>query len=184
MGGYANERGLPPLVEGGFPRRRDARSAPLAARRDGVRHVEGGRARFRAARRMLDGVGGLGWSVIGFLLGAVFWHFVGFWSFVSDVVLAGHPSVSIDRSRAEVVRIDASQNTAQVTDGPLVMASCTALQLDRKTGTISSAVCGADFSGLHGASVRQREDRDKMSNDSSAWAAPDTPARALGPRRP
>ncbi|AHB50051.1 hypothetical protein W911_06710 [Hyphomicrobium nitrativorans NL23] len=133
---------------------------------------------------MLDGVGGLGWSVIGFLLGALFWHFVGFWSFVSAVVLAGHPSGSVDRSRAEAPEIEASQTAAEISDAPLVMAWCTALQLDRKTGAISSGACGQDFSPSHGASVKQREDRAGTSNDGAAWAAPETPARALGPRRP
>ncbi|MGE0022330.1 MAG: hypothetical protein AB7S70_01715, partial [Hyphomicrobium sp.] len=46
-----------------------------------------------SAAGMLDGIGGLGWSVIGFVVGAVFWHFIGFWGFVSEVVLAGGPSV-------------------------------------------------------------------------------------------
>ncbi len=183
MRGFANERGLPPLAEGGFPRRRDVRPA-LAAWREGAPRVEARRAPLRAARRLLDGVGGLGWSVIGFLLGAVFWHFVGFWSFVSDVVLAGHPSGSVDRSRAEAPQIEASQTAADISDAPLVMAWCTALQLDRKTGTISSGACGQDFSPSHGTSVKQREDRAAISNGGIMWDAPDTPARALGPRRP
>lgn len=33
----------------------------------------------------------LGWGAMGFLVGAVFWHFVGFWGFVSTVVLSGGP---------------------------------------------------------------------------------------------
>lgn len=178
MRGYANERGLPPLTESGFPRRGDARSAGRGLRRGGVRRVEDGRARLMAARRVLDGVGGLGWSVIGFLMGAVFWHFVGFWSFVSDVVLAGHPSASFDRSRSDALQIEAVQTAAGSRDAPLVIASCTALQLDRKTGAISSGVCGEDFAPSFSASAKQREDRAATSDGGGAWAAPVTPARA------
>lgn len=179
MRGYANERGLPPLAESGFPRRGDARSAGPVPRRDCVRRVEHRRAaRLTAARRVLDGVGGLGWSVIGFLMGAVFWHFVGFWSFVSDVVLAGHPSASFDRSRSDALQIEAFQTAAGSRDAPLVIASCTALQLDRKTGAISSGVCGEDFAPSFSASAKQREDRAATSDGGGAWAAPVTPARA------
>lgn len=183
MRGYANERGLPPLAEGSFPRRRDVRSVPLVSRHDDVRRVETGRARMQAARRALDGVGGLGWSVIGFLMGAVFWHFVGFWTFVSGVVLAGHPSDTIDRSRVEGPRIAASRTAGASQDAPLAVAWCTSLQLDRATGAISSGACGQGFAPSSGRSVKPREDRAAMANG-GAWAAPDTPARALGPRRP
>ena len=46
---------------------------------------------------MLDGLGGLGWSVIGFVGGAVFWHFIGFWGFVSEVVLAGNSPMAVEQ---------------------------------------------------------------------------------------
>ncbi len=29
------------------------------------------------------------WGLLGFVIGAVFWHFIGFWGFVSDVVFNG-----------------------------------------------------------------------------------------------
>lgn len=32
-----------------------------------------------------------GWGFVGFVIGAVFWHFIGFWGFVSNTVLNGAP---------------------------------------------------------------------------------------------
>jgi hypothetical protein len=89
MQGLTNGRGLDPLFEGSF----GVRAAPGT-----VDALKSGRRSLGVAARKLDGVGGLGWSVIGFLVGAVFWHFVGFWGFVSDVVLAGHPT-AVSESR-------------------------------------------------------------------------------------
>ena len=137
----------------------------------------------QAARRVLDGVGGLGWSVIGFLMGAVFWHFVGFWTFVSDVVLAGH-SEAVDRSRAEAGQIAASHGAGASPDAALAVAWCTALQLDRTTGAISAGACGQGFAPSSGRPLKQREDRGVAANDGGASSPPDSPARAVGSRRP
>ena len=65
----------------------------------------------------------LGWGLLGFLVGAVFWHFIGFWGFISDVVLRGHP---------DDIRI-----IAQV--GP----ECTEMVLDRTTGAVTATACPA-----------------------------------------
>ena len=126
-------------------------------------------SRHRLARRILRshmsrGFGSGRWlnavvfSVAGFILGAVFWHFVGFWSFVSHVVLTG-PSGSV----AGVVRKDPGRNT-QVTkeqvikepgrlrDGaraivPLVstlapeVEDCVTLALDRRSGRTDLLPC-------------------------------------------
>lgn len=177
MRGYANGRGLSPVTDNGFAGRRNARSAHLAPSRRGAHGAEPGRVRLDTARRTLDGVGGLGWSVIGFLLGAVFWHFVGFWSFVSNVVLSGHPSGSVDRSHAAAVQSETSQTTTGFQDVPLALAWCTALRLDRTTGATSAHRCAHGFAPSPGNTATQREDRSAPAKDAEAWVAPNMPAR-------
>ncbi len=61
------------------------------------------------------------WGALGFVVGAVFWHFIGFWGFVSDVVLRGHPDDT--RVIAQTGR------------------DCTELMLDRETGLVKSIAC-------------------------------------------
>lgn len=146
-----------------------------------MRDFEAGRRRLTAARRTLDGIGGLGWSVIGFLLGAVFWHFVGFWSFVSEVVLAGHSAEQPRPAASQFVTT--SETSAGSHDVPLAVA-CTALVLDRRTGATSAGGCARDFAPAAGYAAKQREDRASVAEGNGAWAAPGTPARAVGSRRP
>jgi len=75
------------------------------------------------------------WGGLGFLAGAVFWHLVGFWSFVSDVVLdrtpAAHASVAVPPPPRtvppKVVLIDADR--------------CTALALDRRSKLTMARPC-------------------------------------------
>lgn len=182
MRGYANERGLSSLVEGGFPSsRRDTGSVPFAAASLAPGRGRGfaaGRTRLSAARRSLDGIGGLGWSVIGFLLGAVFWHFVGFWSFVSEVVLARHSTAPAERLQPVAAQLDSTKTS------PLAAGWCTALHLDRKTGATSAATCVRNHPPASSQGVKPREDRAAVADGQSAWAAPSPPARAIGPVRP
>lgn len=189
MRGFANERDLTPLVsEGRYPRRAHTRRQPLADVRfsrnaDAAREIDGARAGLGLARRTLDRVGGLGWSVIGFLLGAVFWHFVGFWTFVSEVVLAGDPSDrTADRPRPFASVANDAPMPAGAQDAALMVGAwCTALALDRKTGLTSVVVCPNSTSPGPAIAAKPREDR--IVADSNTWGAPDTPARAAAPRR-
>lgn len=182
MRGYANERGLSSLAEGSFARRQDAGSVSLAPRREGARGLEARRTPLRAARRTLDGIGGLGWSVIGFLFGAVFWHFVGFWSFVSEVVLAGHALPS-EQSRSAGARHATFQTAESPYDAALAVAWCTSLVLDRRTGATAARDCAGEAALASARGVKQREDR-AAAADGGAWVAPSTPARVLGRPRP
>jgi hypothetical protein len=153
----ANERDLTPFM------------TPPAALAAGHRRARGIRklvaAYSRPERRsagslveMMDGIGGLGWSVAGFVVGAVFWHFIGFWSFVADVVLAGGPAAGIDQAaRAQPqqwVRMADAETVAR-TDA----AACTSLVLDRRTGMTSAVACGANGVSLPMDAADGREDR-------------------------
>jgi len=106
------------------------------------------------AAGMLDGIGGLGWSVIGFVVGAVFWHFIGFWGFVSEVVLAGRPPEPAAQSRMHTPAV-AEKRPVQVADA----APCTVLALDRQTGVTSARACVESGSALRADAFQGREDR-------------------------
>lgn len=192
MRGYANERDLAPLIsEGGFSRRPPVRRVPSAppfappygsaalprnaSARAGfdLRDVERTRGFSAAARRTLDGIGGLGWAVIGFLIGATFWHFVGFWSFVSDVVLAEHsPHRAQETSRPLA--------SVSVEDAALALgASCTALALNRRTGHTSAAGCASGEGSTFPVAGGPRADR--FVADSGAVPEPRARRRVVTP---
>lgn len=65
------------------------------------------------------------WGVTGFVIGAIFWHFIGFWSFVSDVVL---------NSRVQVEERYVEQT------GP----RCIELVFDRKAGVTRGEPCAVN----------------------------------------
>ncbi len=84
-----------------------------------------------------------GWGLAGFLIGAMFWHFIGFWSFVSDIVYKGP---------AEDGR--AIAQTGQ---------DCTELALDRATGKIYALPCPNHASQLAEVARGTREDSERLS---------------------
>jgi hypothetical protein len=176
MQGFANGRGLTPVFGVGFDGADAAGQQPLsrvpAAGTGPV--TEGGRSRLHSARSTLDGLGGLGWSVIGFVLGAVFWHFVGFWSFVSDVLLAGPPSAVQPLPRPAIV---GSLQTAEAAVAPKV--PCISLRLDRHGGPTSAAACEPGAGPLLTDSFEGREDRAEISSSADGWVAPHAPPHAL-----
>lgn len=187
MRGIANERGFAPLTRGelGGTEVAELRLAPLAPQPllapQALLASRMPRAPLTRLREALDGVSGLGWSVIGFALGAAFWHFVGFWSFVSDVVLAGHHERAVisraalpeqrhlPEVRAQFVR------TADASSGS---SSCISLVLDRRTGVTSGRSCDASFVPSVMEPFGGREDRAVMSVED--WIAPHAPEDALG----
>lgn len=196
MRGYANERDLAPLIsEGGFSRRPPVPSAVTrapnpppfappyassalprhASARTGfdLREVERTRGFSAAARRTLDGIGGLGWAVIGFLIGATFWHFVGFWSFVSEVVLAEHSPHRVQETSRPLASM-------LVEDAALALgASCTALALDRRTGHTSAAGCASGANLTFPVAGGPRADRFVV--DSGAVSEPRARRRVITP---
>jgi hypothetical protein len=175
MRGTTDGRGLAPLLEA----RLGQGSARGAHRAAGRRHEDIRPAHVKRVGRALDGVGGLGWGVLGFLVGAVFWHFVGFWAFVSDVVLAGGP---------EAAREDQVSNSrsgwVQTADASAAMSACVSLSLDRRTGVTSAQACDAGGEALASDALQGREDRIGGDASASEWVAPHAPAGALGGRGP
>lgn len=80
----------------------------------------------------------LGWGLLGFLIGAVFWHFVGFWGFVRDVVYNVRPS---------------EEHFVEQTG-----RDCVALQLHRTTGAVSSLPCPSHAPLLNEGVLASRQD--------------------------
>jgi hypothetical protein len=148
MQGFANERGLRPIFDNGVDALGAERRAALSL--GSVPQPERHRALY-----LLDGIGGLGWSVIGFVGGAVFWHFVGFWGFVSDVVLAEAPSPAVNA--ATHAPLASRSHWLQVADAS--QTPCTLLVLDRRTGVTSARPCDRDHVPLPADSFQGREDR-------------------------
>ena len=89
------------------------RGAAPPTRRARLTEGETARPRWKA--------GMLGAAVLGFLIGAVFWHVVGFWGFVRDVTLHG-----------PVVEHRAVAQTG---------SACSALMLDRNTRQVQQTTC-------------------------------------------
>ncbi len=81
------------------------------------------------------------WGGLGFIAGAVFWHLVGFWSFIAEVVL--------DRAPAAQASVVAPPSTASVPTVVLVEADrCTTLALDRRSNLTLAVPCANDGSQL------------------------------------
>lgn len=167
MQGIADQR-FTPLLERGMAV--SAKEVGGSAAHVATAPASSARKTLRAVNRVLDSVGGLGWSVIGFAAGAIFWHFVGFWGFVSEVVFAGGPPVE----RAAVIRGVTSAAPAKRVQvvaaaiGAAVGTPCTAVSRDRQTGLTSARPCDRDNPPLPEDSYQGRQDRIDTSG-SEGW---------------
>jgi hypothetical protein len=123
----------------------------------------------------------LAWCTAGFLIGAAFWHLVGFWSFVSYVVLGGPtPQVSFASARPLTV---ASAVQASVPAKPAIggRPSCITLALDRSTGKTRPEPCDAAATPLPHVAASPREDLALLPDQSSPTISPYS---APGPTAP
>jgi hypothetical protein len=75
------------------------------------------------------------WSAGGFLAGALFWHAVGFWGFISDVVFDPAPQP------AQMAAVAPPSQVSLPTIYMVDPANCTALILDRKTNSTVMQPC-------------------------------------------
>ena len=94
----------------------------------------------------------LRWSTFGFVAGALFWHFVGFWTFMSHIVFstpdAAWPSsiaasavtTSSAQTRGDPIETGSLQRLEKLT-APKVEPSCTAVSRDPVTGDASQGPC-------------------------------------------
>ncbi len=79
----------------------------------------------------------LAWGGLGFVAGATFWHLVGFWSFLSEVVLDHGPKAQAAAMSAPPPQAYSSLPTIVLIDTD----RCTALLLDRRAKVTVARPC-------------------------------------------
>ncbi len=79
-------------------------------------------------------------ACLGFAAGAIFWHLVGFWQFIGEVVL-DRP----DELRAELAAMGTASRVPapQIVTGSIAGGNCVRLTLDRGAGAIVTEPCAA-----------------------------------------
>ena len=113
------------------------------------RPAEGRRHRIDDLVREIGGRTALGpraapfiWGFGGFLIGAAFWHLIGFWGFLSTVVLKGpEPQVSVVARQAD----------------PAMLRNCTDLALNRSTGQTYAVPCAEQVPVLQEARLGRQD---------------------------
>lgn len=85
----------------------------------------------------------LWWGALGFVAGALFWHLVGFWSFVGAVAFNEDPHTSVTRPAFPLAVESAIPQGAQRVEpaGTPADENCSAHALDRATGEVTIAPC-------------------------------------------
>lgn len=124
------------------------------------------------------------WGGGGFLLGVIVWHFIGFWSFISTIVFRGPDpgpdpgaapvSVSVAAARPAIAPAKRSQTVSGTAPAHVTVAAsasdCSALVLDRSTGTTSLAACAGIQQPMRMVQFTQRADRHVPGQPAdSAW---------------
>ncbi len=125
----------------------------------------------------------LAWCTAGFLIGAAFWHVIGFWSFISYVVLGGPgPQATFASARPlAVASIDQVRTSATPATGS--RPSCITLALDRATGRTRREPCDATAPPLPHVAASPREDLALLPGESSPTILPhSTPGAAASSR--
>ena len=143
---------------------------PVPARRDTgnrawTRIESGGTARLVQARNRLRAVPPfVRPAAMGFVLGAVFWHFVGFWSFISHIVFASPETArpvtaaAIGSAQASPVETGSLQRLEKLT-APKIEESCTALVRDTATGQTRQSACRRLAHPFKMKTASERQDR-------------------------
>lgn len=103
-----------------------------APRLDDLMHEVGGRGMFGARATMI------GWGFCGFLIGALFWHAIGFWDVIGEEILQ-RPEAKV----SIVARLALPERPP----------NCTTLALDRSTGRTISVPCSEQMPHLEEASI-------------------------------
>lgn len=107
--------------------------------------------------RMRRAGSALAYGILGFILGAIFWHFVGFWDFVGQVMFRGHPS-DAQISQAPPVKFRERAPVGAPLAVVLEPAACTTLQLDRDSGVTAAVPCTTGTLPLRSLRLARRED--------------------------
>jgi hypothetical protein len=99
----------------------------------------------------------LAWGGLGFVTGAIFWHAVGFWTFLSNVVLKA-PDTAAKTALTMGAAVPVRSQTSLPTIYMVEPANCTALALDRQSNRTLVQACPANGLALHLDPQGGRED--------------------------
>ncbi len=99
----------------------------------------------------------IGFSLLGFILGAVFWHFVGFWDFVGQVMFGARNS-GTQISQPPPIKLRERVTGVSSLTVTIEPEACTTLQLDRENGTTQSVACEPQSLPLRSLRIAKRED--------------------------
>lgn len=125
----------------------------------------------RRARPVLTGLLS---GVAGFIVGAVFWHIVGFWSFVSQVVLKGPDEQQLQRGETGLAPPQPVKASGRLKDAARVRdlgvragytqaaagaGNCAEARMDRGSGLISLQACVLSGGPLPDGGDPRRADR-------------------------
>lgn len=96
-----------------------------------------------AKRRWSEVTSAIVWGGGGFVVGAVFWHVIGFWSFMSAVVLGDADSRrnAVDGQRGWSTQVIGPPSHLRATARRSTPSSCTVLAIDRPTGLTTAKPC-------------------------------------------
>jgi hypothetical protein len=145
----------------------DRATAPAFAIED-----HGSRPPLPVSQRRTGIAGKLAWCAAGFLIGAAFWHVVGFWSFISYVVLGG-PDGSANFVSPQIVSVaSADQAPAPPALAAKGRPACITLALDRATGETRPEPCEASALALPHIAASAREDLASLPERSSPTILP------------
>lgn len=98
------------------------------------------------------------WGGAGFIVGAVFWHLIGFWDFMTAVIL-GHPeSRRQDAASAWSTQVIAQPIPGRTTRRPPPTSSCSTIAMDRANGSTMAKPCPAIIPTAP-ATVAEKADR-------------------------
>jgi hypothetical protein len=103
----------------------------------------------------------LAWGGLGFVTGAIFWHVVGFWTFLSDVVLKA-PDRAAKAALLSAAAVPARPKTNLPTVYMVEPATCSALALDRQSNRTMLQPCPANGLALRVEPQGGREDMATM----------------------
>ncbi len=109
-----------------------------------------------APRRSLRS--GLGYALLGFFLGAIFWHFVGFWDFVGQLMFKGATTGTEIVQGPPVIKLRERVSGASAITLVAASDTCTMLQLDRATGETLAVPCAGEPLPLRSIKAARRED--------------------------
>jgi len=98
------------------------------------------------------------YGLLGFVLGAIFWHFVGFWDFVGQVMFKGRPSETQISQAPPPVKLKERVSGVSPLAVVIEPGACTTLELDRSSGATRAVACEIEALPLRSLKAARRED--------------------------